>query len=65
MRARQRTDDKNAFMLTYQQAAERYNLGLSTIMKVSKECGAVRHLGKSARVVVSIMDKYLMSLVEN
>lgn len=41
MRARQRTDDKNAFMLTYQQAAERYNLGLSTIMKVSKECGAV------------------------
>jgi hypothetical protein len=63
MRAR-KTNNDDAFLLTYQQAAQRYNLGLTTIMKTARECGAIRHLGKSARVVVSVMDAYLMSLEE-
>jgi hypothetical protein len=65
MRARQKNDNDKAFLLTYQQAAERYNLGVSTIMKTARECGAIRHLGKSARVVTSVMDEYLMALVED
>ena len=52
-------------MMTYRQAADRYNLGLTTIQRVAKDCGAVRHYGKSARVVVEIMDKYFLSLKED
>jgi hypothetical protein len=65
LKARNKTNADDSFMLTYKQAAARYNLGLNTTMKISKECGAVRHLGKSARVIVSILDNYLLSLTED
>ena len=64
MRPRKSGSNEDAFMLSYRQASERYNLGLNTIQKVAKDCGAVRHYGKSARVVVKIMDEYFLSLSE-
>lgn len=65
MRARKTGSNADAFLVTYQQAADRYNLGLTTIQRVAKDCGAVRHYGRSVRVVVGIMDKYFMSLKED
>lgn len=46
-------------LITYKEACERYSLGISTIQKIAKESGALRKIGKSARVNVSVMDAYL------
>lgn len=37
-------------LLTYKQAAERSNLGINTVMKLAKESGALRKIGRIARV---------------
>ena len=64
MRQRKTGSDDSAFMLSYRQAAARYNLGLTSVQRIAKDCGAVRHFGKTARVVISIMDEYVLSLGE-
>lgn len=46
-------------LITYKEACERYSLGLSTIQKYARESGALRKIGKSARVNVSVMDAFL------
>lgn len=63
MKARHNQSD-NAVLLSYTQAQQRYNLGINTIRKIANDCGAVRHLGKSARIIASVLDDYIMSLSE-
>lgn len=65
MRARLNDNDKTAFLLTYRQAAERYNVGLNTVQKMAKNAGAVRHFGKCARVVADVLDNYVLTLSED
>ena len=62
MRARKQNENVNsAFLLTYQQAADRYNVGMNTIRKLADECGAVRHFGRAARVLPEKIDAYILS----
>ena len=37
----------NGDLLTVEQAAQRLNLGLSTVRRLSKECGAALKIGRS------------------
>lgn len=37
-------------LYTYQQTAEKTNLGMNTVMRLARESGALIKIGKSARV---------------
>ena len=37
-------------LLTYQQAAEKSNIGINTVMKLARESGALIKIGRIARV---------------
>ena len=51
-------------MLTYKQACERYNLGMSTVQKLARQGEALVKIGKSARVDVEKMDSFVLSFRE-
>jgi hypothetical protein len=53
-------NNKDGFLLTYKQCAERYNIGTSAVMKLARASGAIRFIGKTARVLPSILDKYIL-----
>lgn len=40
----------NGTLLTYQQAAEKSNLGINTVMRLAKESGSLIKIGRISRV---------------
>ncbi|MGN0275658.1 MAG: DUF6462 family protein [Hominisplanchenecus sp.] len=46
-------------LLTYKQAAERSNLGINTTMRLAKESGALRKIGRISRVDWSEFYSYI------
>ena len=48
-------------LLTYQQTAERSNLGINTVMKMAKESGALIKIGRISRVDWNTFYSYLTS----
>lgn len=51
-------------LLTYQQAAEKSNIGINTVMKLAKESGALVKIGKIARVNWSVFYDYIVSVYQ-
>ena len=51
----------NGDLLTIEQAAQRLNLGLSTVRRLAKECGAAVRIGRSYRIVFHILFDYVQS----
>lgn len=51
----------NGDFLTYQQTAEKSNIGINTVMKLAKESGALVKVGKIARVNWDVFYGYIMS----
>lgn len=50
----------NGELLTYQQAAEKSNMGINTVMKLAKESGALIKIGKIARVDWNTFYNYIL-----
>lgn len=48
-------------LLTYQQTAEKSNLGINTVMKLAKESGALLKIGRAARVDWAVFYQYITS----
>lgn len=48
-------------LLTYQQTAEKSNLGINTVMKLAKESEALLKIGHAARVDWAIFYQYIVS----
>ena len=57
-------ESENGILLTYKQACERYNLGMSTVQRLARQGEALIKIGKSARVDVEKMDKFVLSFRE-
>ena len=53
--------DFNGDFLTYKQTAERSNLGLSKVIELAKESGALVKIGKIARVNWNVFYNYIIS----
>ena len=51
----------NGELLTYQQTAEKSNLGINTVMKLALEAGALVKIGKIARVNWKVFYEYIVS----
>lgn len=51
-------------LLTYQQTAEKSNLGINTVMKLAKESGALVKIGKIARVNWNVFYDYIVSVYQ-
>lgn len=51
--------DTQKVFITYKEAAERYSLGLSSIQVLARKSGALRKIGRAARIDVNTMDQYL------
>ena len=51
----------NGEFLTYQQTAEKSNMGINTVMKLAKESGALVKIGKIARVNWNTLYEYIIS----
>ena len=49
----------NGDLLTVEQAAQRLNLCLSTVRRLSKECGAALKIGRSYRINIKKLIDYL------
>lgn len=47
--------------LTYQQVAERSNMGINTVMRLAKESGALIKIGRVSRVNWRVFYEYLAS----
>ena len=47
--------------LTYQQAAEKSNIGINTVMKLARESGALVKIGRIARVDWNTFYNYIVS----
>lgn len=48
-------------LMTYKQAAERYNLCQNKIITLARQADAVIKIGKSARIDVEKMDEFVLS----
>jgi len=48
-------------LLTYQQTAEKSNLGINTVMRLAKESGALLKIGRAARVDWAVFYQYIVS----
>ena len=64
MRARKKLSSENAVLLTFDDVAKRYSVGLNTARKIAQDAGAVRHFGRTARVLAEVLDRYIMELEE-
>jgi len=51
----------NGELLTYQQTAEKSNIGINTVMRLAKESGALVKIGKIARVNWNVFYDYVIS----
>ena len=49
----------NGDLLTIEQAAQRLNLGLSTVRRLAKECGAALKIGRAYRINIQKLIDYL------
>lgn len=49
-------------LLTYQQTAEKSNIGINTVMKLAKESGALIKIGRIARVDWNVFYNYITSV---
>lgn len=63
MRALKGNSEK-AVLITYEQACQRYSLGMNTIQKLARTGNALVKIGRSARVDVQKMDAFVMSFRE-
>jgi hypothetical protein len=50
---------RQAVLGTYRDAMARYSLGMSTVVRLARESGALRKIGKAARVDLAAMDAYI------
>ena len=48
-------------LLTYQQTAEKSNIGINTVMKLARESGALIKIGRIARVDWNVFYNYVTS----
>ena len=53
--------NSNGELLTYQQTAEKSNIGINTVMRLAKESGALVKIGKIARVNWNVFYDYVTS----
>lgn len=51
-------------LLTYQQTAEKSNIGINTVMKLAKESGALIKIGRIARVDWNVFYNYITSVYQ-
>ncbi len=51
-------------LLTYQQTAEKSNIGISTVMKLARESGALIKIGRIARVDWNVFYNYITSVYQ-
>lgn len=51
----------NGELLTYQQTAEKSNIGINTVMRLAKESGALVKIGKISRVNWNVFYHYIVS----
>lgn len=51
-------------LLTYQQTAEKSNIGISTVVKLARESGALIKIGCIARVDWNIFYSYIVSVYQ-
>lgn len=49
----------NGELLTYQQTAEKSNIGINTVMRLAKESGALVKIGRIARVNWNVFYDYV------
>lgn len=54
----------NGELLTYQQTAEKSNIGINTVMKLAKESGALVKIGKISRVNWNVFYHYIVSVYQ-
>lgn len=54
----------NGELLTYQQAAEKSNIGINTVMKLARESGALIKIGRIARVDWNVFYNYFTSVYQ-
>lgn len=62
---KRKNNNLNAQLLTYQQVAEKSNLGVNTVMNISRESGAIIKIGKIARVDWGVFYKYILDNYRN
>jgi hypothetical protein len=55
----QKRQDERKMLINYEEAHERYGLGVTSLRKRAKECRALYKIGKSAFINVKIMDEYI------
>ena len=55
--------DESPKLLNYKAAGERYSIGRTHLIETAKAAGALRKIGKSARIDVAVMDAYIDSQV--
>jgi len=51
-------------LLTYQQTAEKSNIGINTVMKLARESGALIKIGRIARVDWNVFYSYITSVYQ-
>ncbi len=51
-------------LLTYQQTAEKSNIGINTVMKLARESGALIKIGHIARVDWNVFYNYIVSVYQ-
>ena len=54
----------NGELLTYQQTAEKSNLGINTVMKLALESGALVKIGRISRVDWKVFYAYIISVYQ-
>ncbi|MCI8726300.1 MAG: hypothetical protein HFG66_09340 [Hungatella sp.] len=56
--------NQNGKLLTYQQTAEKSNMGINTVMKLAKESGALIKVGRIARVDWNKFYEHIISVYQ-
>lgn len=51
-------------LLTYQQTAEKSNIGINTVMKLARESGALIKIGRISRVDWNVFYNYITSVYQ-
>lgn len=51
-------------LLTYQQTAEKSNIGINTVMKLARKSGALIKIGRIARVDWNVFYNYITSVYQ-
>jgi hypothetical protein len=56
-----KTRNLNGELLTYQQTAEKSNLGINTVMSLARESGSLVKIGRTARVNWDVFYQYILA----